>query len=226
MCGTHKICANNILPILENHENLEKKWHQMNLDVRLQELNKRFTKLSAGETLLVRLTARAVVNGTAKCTPVLPPAEELKGLLPLMTGAEKELYRAVLDVLQTSLTSDTSVPRRKSGYSLRSRSIHPPVKDEQGSVLANNPSEFARKHGLKYSGMLNGIDALTAARDLSGDDLPYHFEVIKYDKDGIIIRKTAGHGYRTYSDEVDEWRRIEGLPPIKRPKQKIQSVFE
>lgn len=198
----------------------------MDFEARLKELNKRFTKLSAGETLLVRVITKALLNPTGQETgSETPPMEELKKLVPLMTGAERELYRAVLKTLQVAVAAGSPPKHRKSGYSLRSRSIHPPIKDEQGNILANNPSEFARKQGLKYNGMLNGIDALTAARNTDGDDLSYHFAIINYGRDGIIVRKTPGHGYRTYSEEVDEWREGEGLPPIYRPKQKTPGIF-
>lgn len=193
----------------------------------LQELNRRFSKLSAGETLLVRLTAKVVLDGTETFETDQSPFEQLQELLPIMTAGETELYQSVLKIFQEALSGGLTekLSSRKTGYSIRSRSIHPPIKDEKGHILANNPLEFTRKNGLKYTGMLNGIDAITASRSPSGEDFNHHFSIIEYTKNGIVVRKTAGPGYRTYSDEVEAWRRKEGLPPIRRPKAPTPKLF-
>ncbi len=85
--------------------------------------------------------------------------------------------------------------------------IHPPPKSSQdGSLLADSIREFALRHNpsIKYEGMKNAFDALTACR--SPENVPYefHYEIKKYTSDGVFIRRVDGKGHRTTTRQKEE----------------------
>ncbi|GEM_PF-709469 len=85
---------------------------------------------------------------------------------------------------------------------------YPPLKSFNGEVLARTIKVFADHHNprIKYEGMHNAIDALTACKSPKGKDYNFHFDV-DYRHDGIRIQRKQGRGYRTLSTERDKMQR-------------------
>jgi hypothetical protein len=87
----------------------------------------------------------------------------------------------------------------------RKAKLHPPVKNENGTVIGHSIKAFADNHvpPIKYEGMRNAIDVLTACKSPNGKDYDFHYEIVKYvENDGIYVRRMMGPGHRTSNEEM------------------------
>jgi len=96
--------------------------------------------------------------------------------------------------------------KTKKSTRIRKAKRHPQVKDEYGTVLADSINAFAGMHNppIKYEGMRNALDVLTACKSPDGSDYDFHYEIIKYRPDGVYIRRVSGPGHRTSNEEMKE----------------------
>jgi len=81
---------------------------------------------------------------------------------------------------------------------------HPLPKDEDGNELDGSIHSFANGHNppIKYTGMHNAIDVLTACRNMDNKPHPFHYEIIKYAPDGVYIKRVSGVGHRTTKEQM------------------------
>ncbi|APV43856.1 hypothetical protein Dform_00501 [Dehalogenimonas formicexedens] len=95
---------------------------------------------------------------------------------------------------------------------------HPPPVDMFGVVLGASIEEFCWNHNpeIRYTGRRTAIDALTSCVAPNGEEYSFHYEVDRYTKHGVYVRRVAGVGFKTSAQETDELRRCAGFPPFKR----------
>lgn len=95
-------------------------------------------------------------------------------------------------------------PTGTSFKRIRKAVMHPRVKDEHGAVLDESIKSFADRHDplIKYIGMRNALDVLTACKSPNGEAYDFHYKIIKYLPDGIYIKRISGPGHRTSNEEM------------------------
>ncbi len=77
---------------------------------------------------------------------------------------------------------------------------HPPVYSwPDREFVADSIHSFAVHHDppLKYEGMRNALDVLTASWSPSGNPQDFHYEIKDYRSDGVFIQRMPGRGHRT-----------------------------
>lgn len=148
--------------------------------------------------------------------------DDMRGVLVhlIKSNVSKEALLAVLEVIPPcpfeEMKPKKDEQETKHYPPLRTRSSirkHPPVKSEDGKLLAPSIHSFARNHNpeIKYEGMRNAIDVLTACHSLEGLEHSFHYEIIRYQKDGVYIKKIYSRGFRTNKEDVLELRRKAGF---------------
>jgi len=134
----------------------------------------------------------------------------------ILDGIDVNLYSAPLSPTKNSKVRDIkgtnhkltppervhSAETRKAVHHTRLR--HPPGKSTDGRTLAPSGRAFARGHNppLKYEGMRNAIDALTACKSPTREDYHFHYDV-DYRRDGIYVERKPGQGYRALQEDLD-----------------------
>ncbi|APV45161.1 hypothetical protein Dform_01842 [Dehalogenimonas formicexedens] len=101
---------------------------------------------------------------------------------------------------------------------------HPPPVDMLGVVLGKSIEEFCWNHDpeIRYTGRRTAIDALTSCVAPNGEEYSFHYEVDRYTKHMVYVKRVAGVGFKTSAQETDELRRSAGLPLFKRRIRKVK----
>ena len=131
----------------------------------------------------------------------LPLVDTPNDVLKRLLGINKPAQSSVHD---NEVIAGTGLVRSHVRRVRKAR-LHPPVKNEYGGVLDQSIKAFTERHDppIKYEGMRNAIDVLTACKSPNGENHDFHYEVVKYvEDDGVYVRRMPGVGYRTSNEEM------------------------